>query len=76
MKKSIDTYLKFMWNQWSDEVCFEIFGEDLGSWLFGKWLGLVAEYGHIGAPAVFWADIDTECQEAICNYIKISDYEG
>ena len=75
MRKTIDLYFKFMWNRWSYGHSKGIFG-DLGDHLWDKWLGIRDDYDPISAAAIFWSQIDSNCQTKICEYIKTSGYKG
>ena len=75
MRKTIDLYFKFMWNNWSFGWCRAIFG-GRAEHLWDIWLNVKDDYDYIAAPAVYWSRIDTECQEAICKFLKTTNYQG
>lgn len=75
MRKTIDIFFKFMWNEWDEDICIKIFGWR-AEHLWVKWTNKVDDYGFFAAPAVYWGDIDSGAQEAICDYITSIDYKG
>lgn len=68
----IDAYFMFMWNAGLKQEFHNIFdGGDtsnpysLGSHILNQYKELRKEYTGISAPAVFWSEIDRNCQKRI-----------
>ena len=75
MRKTIDIFFKFMWNEWNEDICTRIFGwRSEGLW--NVWVNTANEHGPIAAVAVYWALLDSGCKNEICNYIEEIDYKG
>lgn len=76
MRKNVDIFLKFMWNRWTEQVCNEIFETYLATHIWEKWLNIRDDYSVVTAPVILWMQLDTKCQDAICNYIIETNYKG
>lgn len=77
MRKSIDIFFKFMWNRWNEETCYAIFNECyLSEHIWTKWLNIRDDNNAIAAPAILWSELDSNCQQLICDYIKSINYTG
>lgn len=70
-KSELDCYLYFMWNNWSRNICFDIFGERLGEHIWIKWTQLCQKDGAVGAPASLYAI----CDSNVRNKLKQRAYE-
>lgn len=64
-KSDLDCYLYYMWNAWSGYECEEIFGENLGKHIWNKWCRQCDRCGLDGAPAPFYAELDTKSRRKI-----------
>lgn len=63
--KYIDSYMKFMYNQWDYNMCISIFGEMLGDHIWGKWLDTRERDGIDAAITNIWWELDRDCIEKI-----------
>ncbi len=75
MRKTIDTFFKFMWNVWDEEICNKIFGSK-GKQIWYRWIVILGECQFEAAPALFWAEVDAKTTQAICDYIESTGYKG
>lgn len=50
------SFFMYMYNRWNFDESVEIFGENLGTHIFNKWVYARRDVG------VFFTDLDTECQ--------------
>lgn len=61
----VDKYLKYMWNADIWQEFRDIFRPGLAEHLINKFETMCERYGRDGAAAIFWQDIDVNCQNKI-----------
>lgn len=66
--QTIDSYLKFMWNKFDKDTCINIFGDDIGNHIWGKYAYIMETHGSFGAPAVIMAELDKETASQLIEY--------
>ena len=60
--KTINNYFMFMWNKFDFDMAKSLFGENLGSHIWGKYSRCMNKSWQ-GAPAELWSVLDREnCQ--------------
>ena len=64
----INAYMKFMYNQWTEQICRAIFGTQLGDHIWSKWLGFREYQGIESAIFNMWFALDRECTYKILNF--------
>lgn len=57
----IDAYMKFMYHQWTEQMCKAIFGAQLGDHIWTKWMGFREDQGIEAAIFNMWFALDREC---------------
>lgn len=73
-KSELDCFFYFMWNEWSKEVCIEIFGENLGNHYWSKYERFLSE-SVSGAPAIMYGVMDASKRRKIVDR-AIKHYNG
>ena len=66
-RKVVDNFFYFMWNQWSEDKCMELFKENkmLGEHIWNKWLRNAEDVGPCAAVAPFYASIDNGVRQTL-----------
>lgn len=68
VKDHIDTYMKFMYNQWTEHICRAIFGAQLGDHIWAKWMGFREDQGVEAAIFNMWFALDHECTHKLLDF--------
>lgn len=57
----INAYLKFMYNQWTEQMCKAIFGAQLSDHIWNKWVQFREDQGIEAAIFNMWFALDRKC---------------
>lgn len=62
MNNEVTNFMLYMYNRWSAEEARTLFGRDLGSHIYGKWLDAFT----MNDRTMFWySNLDSNCRQKI-----------
>lgn len=59
----VECFMYYMYNKWNLSEAKHVFGEDLGTHIYNKWVGK-HEYSH-DVTMSWYGDLDTSCRNKI-----------
>lgn len=62
----IECFMYYMYNRWSLSESKHVFGDDLGTHIYGKWVKLTSHH-----DTLYWyGELDKDCRNKLANRAK------